>query len=101
MTLALPAPAAETPFSRVAVLLPTCEQAGIGASELRDALALDLRDEQLTLAPAGEISPATDVLVRIEAACALEAELTLHAEFGDERRSRRVDLRELPPPQRA
>ena len=101
LTLALAALAAEPPFSRVAMLLATCEQPGLSSSELREAVALDLRDEHLTLAPAGELSPATDVLVRIEAGCSAESELTLHAEFGDERYSRRVDLRELPPPQRA
>lgn len=98
---ALTALAAGSPFSRVALLLPNCEQPGLNPGELREAVALDLRDEQLTLAPAGELSPATDVLVRIEATCSAEGELTVHAEFGDERHSRRADLRELPPPQRA
>jgi len=83
------------------MLLPACEQAGLTSSELREAVALDLRDQHLTLAPAGELSPATDVLVRIEAACSADRELTLRAEFGDERHARRVDLRELPLPQRA
>lgn len=83
------------------MLLPACEQPGLGSSELREAVALDLRDERLTLAPAGELSPATDVLVRIEAACSTDSELTLHAEFADERHTRRVDLSELPEPQRA
>lgn len=102
LTLALAAPAAESPaFSRVAMLLPACEQPGLGSSELREAVALDLRDERLTLAPAGELSPATDVLVRIEAACSADSELTLHAEYVAERHTRRVDLSELPPPQRA
>jgi hypothetical protein len=98
---ALTALAAGSPFSRVALLLPNCEQPGLSPGELREAVALDLRDEHLTLAPAGELSPATDVLVRIEATCSAESELTVHAEFGDERHSRRADLRELPPPQRA
>jgi hypothetical protein len=97
----LTALAAGSPFSRVALLLPNCEQPGLSPGELREAVALDLRDEQLTLAPAGELSPATDVLVRIEATCSAEGELTVHAEFGDERHLRRADLRELPPPQRA
>lgn len=97
----LAALAAGSPFSRVALLLPNCEQPGLSPGELREAVALDLRDEHLTLAPAGELSPATDVLVRIEATCSAESELTVHAEFGDERHSRRADLRELPPPQRA
>ena len=101
LSLAFAAQAAESPFSRVAMLLPTCEQPGLDWHELREAVALDLRDEQLTLAAAGELSSATDVLVRIEAGCSAESELTLHAEFADERHSRRVDLRELPPPQRA
>lgn len=101
MTLAFAALAADAPFSRVTMLLPTCEQPGLGASELREAVALDLRDEHLTLAPAGELSPSTDVLVRIEAGCVAEGELTLHAEFGDERHTRRVNLRELRPQQRA
>jgi hypothetical protein len=83
------------------MLLPACEQPGLGSSELREAVALDLRDERLTLAPAGELSPASDVLVRVEAACSADSELTLHAEFGDERHTRRVDLSELPAPQRA
>lgn len=99
--LALNALAAEPPFSRVALLLPNCDQPGLSSSELREAVALDLRDESLTLAPAGELSSATDVLVRIEAACLAESELTLQAEFGVERRTRRVDLREVPPAQRA
>lgn len=101
LTLAFAALAAEAPFSRVTMLLPTCEQPGLGSSELREAVALDLRDEHLTLAPAGELSPSTDVLVRIEAGCAAESELTLHAEFGERRHARRVDLRELRPQQRA
>lgn len=99
--LALSAHAAGSPFSRVALLLPNCEQPGLIPGELREAVALDLRDEHLTLAPAGELSPATDVLVRIEATCSTDSELTLHAEFGAEHHSRRADLRELPPPQRA
>ncbi|HEX2874089.1 MAG TPA: hypothetical protein VHP33_22695 [Polyangiaceae bacterium] len=98
---ALTALAAGSPFSRVALLLPNCEQPGLNPGELREAVALDLRDEHLTLAPAGELSPSTDVLVRIEASCSAESELTVHAEFGDEHHSRRADLRELPPPQRA
>jgi hypothetical protein len=101
LTFAVVVGAAESPFSRVALLLPTCEQPGLSASELREAVALDLRDEQLTLAPAGELSPTTDVLVRIEAACSAGSELSLHAAFGDARHSRRVDLLELPAPQRA
>jgi len=101
LALALAAQAAEPPFSRVALLLPNCEQPGLSSSELREAVALDLRDENLTLAPAGELSSTSDVLVRIEADCSAESELTLQAEFGDERRARRVDLRELPPAQRA
>ena len=59
-----PAALADAPaaFSRVALLLPTCELPGLGSSELRSAVALDLRDESLTLAPAGELSSPTDVL---------------------------------------
>ena len=88
------------PFSRVAVLLPACDNSGLTPSEVRSALALDLRDEGLALAPSGELSPG-DVLVRIEATCTAGAELTLQAEFQHETRTRRVDLSELPPAQRA
>jgi hypothetical protein len=84
------------PFSRVALLLPACEEAGLGATELRNALALDLRDEGLSLAPAGELAPDTDVLVRLEAACAGASELTIHAAFKGDRRSRLVELAEVP-----
>jgi hypothetical protein len=87
-------------FSRVALLLPACEMPGLSASELRSAISLDLRDEGLVLAPAGEVSPG-DVLVRIEAACAADAELTLQVELRDDNRRRHIDLSELPPAQRA
>jgi hypothetical protein len=88
-------------FSRVALLLPACEAPGLSAGELRSAVTLDLRDEGVTLAPAGEHSPSTDVLVSLEAACETPTELTLSASFQDERHARRVDLGELPPAQRA
>jgi len=102
VTAALAAQASEPArFSRVALLLPACEKPGLSASELRSAIALDLQDEALTLAPAGELAPPTDVLVRIEAACAADGELTLHAEFLGEGHERRVDLSELPTAQRA
>jgi hypothetical protein len=87
-------------FSRVVLLLPACEKPGLSASELRSAISLDLRDEGLVLAPAGEVSPG-DVLVRIEADCAADAELTLQVELRDDNRRRRIDLSELPPAQRA
>ena len=89
----------EARFSRVALLLPACEQPGLSSSELRLALSLDLRDEGLVLAPPGEVSP-DDVVVRIEAACSADAELTLQVALQHETRTRRVDLSELPPAQR-
>ncbi len=89
----------EARASRVALLLPTCEQPGLTSSELRNALSLDLRDEGLVLAPPGEVSP-DDVVVRIEAACSADAELTLQVALQHETRTRRIDLSELPPAQR-
>jgi hypothetical protein len=88
-------------FSRVALLLPACERAGLSPTELREAVSLDLRDENLTLAPAGELSPASDVLVRLGAACSDDGPVTLQAEFGAEQRTHQVDIGELPTPQRA
>jgi hypothetical protein len=102
LTVALAAPAAEAaPFSRVALLLPACEAPGLAASELRAAVALDLRDVSLTLAPAGELSSATDVLVQVATDCSTHSQFTLQAQFGDERHTRSVDLSELAGPQRA
>jgi len=101
MTAAAAALADEAPrFSRVTLLLPTCEQPGLAPSVLRSALSLDLRDQGLLLAPPGEAS-AGDVLVRIEAACSADAELTLQVELQHETRTRHIDLSELPPAQRA
>src|SRR3954465_11457741 len=86
--------------SRVALLLPACDQPGLTSSELRDPLSLDLRDEGLMLAPPGEVSPG-DVLVRVEAACSADAQLTLNVTLQNETRTRPIDLGELPPAQRA
>jgi hypothetical protein len=88
-------------FSRVALLLPACELPGLGPSELRSALALDLRDEHLTLAPPGELSPSSDVLVSFETRCDGPSTLALRAEHQGERHARTIDLGELPAPQRA
>jgi hypothetical protein len=89
------------PFSRVALLLPACEVPGLATSELRAAIALDLHDVSLTLAPAGELSNATDVLVQVATDCSTHDQFTVQAQFGDERHTRHVDLNELPSPQRA
>jgi len=102
LTLALTALGAEArSFSRVALLLPACEAPGLGASTLREAVALDLRDAGLTLAPAGELSATSDVLVQVAMDCAEDSQFTLNAEFAEQRHTRRVDLSELPRPQRA
>lgn len=102
LTVALTALAVEaSPFSRVALLLPECDVPGLAASELRTAVALDLRDVSLTLAPAGELSSATDVLVQVATDCSTHSQFTLQAQFGDERHTRSVDLNELASPQRA
>jgi hypothetical protein len=91
----------ERPFSRVALLLPACEEPGLAASELRAAFALDLRDQGLALAPIGELVPASDVLVSLESRCQGSSELTIHADFASERQSRRVELAEVPTGERA
>jgi hypothetical protein len=102
VSLALTALAMEaSPFSRVALLLPACEVPGLVTSELRAAVALDLHDVSLTLAPPGELSSATDVLVHVATDCSTPDQFTVKAEFADERHARRVDLSELPSPQRA
>jgi hypothetical protein len=88
-------------FSRVALLMPACEAPGLSADELRSALTLDLRDGGVTLAPSGEHSPATDLLVNLEAVCEKPSELTLAASFQGKHHARRIDLGELPPAQRA
>jgi hypothetical protein len=88
------------PSSRVALLLPACDTPGLSQSELRSALALDLSDEGLALAPIGEVSP-DDVLVRLETTCTTTAELTLRVARGNDTRTRQIDLSELPPAQRA
>jgi hypothetical protein len=98
-TSALAEPTAR--FTRVALLLPACELPGLAASELRSALALDLRDGQLGLAPPGELAPASDVLVSFSTPCDGSSSLALRAEYGGERYARTIDLGELPPPQRA
>jgi hypothetical protein len=86
--------------TRVALLLPACEKPGLSQSEVQSALALDLRDEGLVLAPLGEVSP-DDVLVRIDSGCSTEAELTLQVALRNDTRTRHIDLSELPPAQRA
>ena len=102
LTASLSASAVEAPpFSRVALLLPACEAPGLAASDLRAAVALDLHDVSLTLAPAGELSSESDVLVQVAADCSTYREFTLQAQFGDERHMRRVDLSELASSQRA
>lgn len=83
------------PFTRVALLLPACELPGMSADELRDAVAVELLAAGLSLAPRGELSPATDVLVRIDAACPQGDQITLVAEFAEQRQRRRVELGEL------
>lgn len=89
------------PFSRVVLLLPACTEPGLRSDELRDAVALDLRDEGLSLAPKGELSLETDVLVRVETSCAPDDDPKLYAEFGEEHHTRRVELSGLPSAQRA
>lgn len=102
LALALTALSAEAQsFSRVALLLPACEAPGLGTSALREAVALDLSDAGLTLAPAGELSAASDVLVQVAMDCARDSQFTLNAQFGEQRHTRRIDLSELPRPQRA
>jgi hypothetical protein len=100
LTLAFTALGAPS-FSRVALLLPDCEAPGLGTSELREAVTLDLRDAGLTLAPAGELSAASDVLVQVAMDCSANSELTLSARFANDTHTRRVDLGELPLLQRA
>jgi hypothetical protein len=87
--------------ARVVLLLPACELPGAAASELRRAVALDLRAEGLALAPAGELSPGRDVELLIEASCPAPDELTLSAQHEKERRSRSFRLSELSPEQRS
>jgi hypothetical protein len=102
LTVLLSASAAEAPpFSRVALLLPACEAPGLAATDLRAAVALDLHDVSLTLAPPGELSSVSDVLVQVATDCSGYSQFTLQAQFGDERHTRRVDLSELASPQRA
>lgn len=100
MTAAAAVLADEARVARVALLLPACEQPGLTSSELRSALSLDLRDEGFVLAPLGEVAPG-DVLVRLQAACSADAELTLEVALQNETRTRHIDLSELPPTQRA
>jgi hypothetical protein len=101
VTIAVGLLAGEAPrFTRVALLLPACTPPGLAADELRGALSLDLRDEGLELATAGEFAQG-DALVRVEAACPADAELTLRIELENESYTRRIDLRELPLDQRA
>ncbi len=87
-------------FSRVALLLPACEEPGLGASELRRAFALDLRDEGLSLAPVGELAPESDVLMSVASDCSGSGRLLLQADFASERSSRRLELSEIPAAQR-
>lgn len=96
VTWSLPAVAAE----RVALLLPECELPGVTASELREAVALDLQPDGLVLAPPGELSPGRDVQVLVEATCPAPDELTLRAERGAERQRRTLRLSELASEQR-
>lgn len=83
------------PFTRVALLLPSCELPGMSATELRGAVALELQAAGLSLAPPGELAPSTDILVRIDATCPRGDEITLVAEFGEQHQRRRVELTEL------
>ncbi|RYZ02540.1 MAG: hypothetical protein EOO73_31365 [Myxococcales bacterium] len=85
---------------RVALLLPACELPGVGGNELREAVALDLRLEDVVLAPPGELSPGRDVQLLVEASCASPDELILHAELGQERQRRKLRLSELAAEQR-
>jgi hypothetical protein len=102
LTVSLNALAAEAPaFSRVALLLPACEGPGVAASDLRAAVALDLRDVSLTLAPPGEMSSSSDVLVQVATDCSTYSQFTLQAQFADVRHTRHVDLSELASAQRA
>jgi hypothetical protein len=86
--------------ARVALLLPACELPGVAVTDLRRAVALDLRAEGLLLAPAGELSPGRDVELLIEATCPAPDELTLSAQHEKERRARPFRLSELPSEQR-
>ncbi len=94
------APSAAAQAQRVALLLPACELPGVDATELRRALSLDLQPEQLVLAPAGELSPAEDVQVLVEASCPTPDLLTLRAEHGEEQQRRTLSLSELAVEQR-
>jgi hypothetical protein len=101
LTLSSPGVAVAGDAGRVALLLPSCELPGVSAQELRHAVALDLQAEGLVLAPAGELSPARDVQVLVEAACPAPDELTLRAERGSEQQLRSLRLSELSLEQRA
>lgn len=95
LTLSRSVAAAGAAPERIALTLPSCELPGVSASELRQAVALDLQPEGLVLAPAGELSPGPDVQVLVEATCAAPDELTLRAERGAQRHERALRLSEL------
>lgn len=83
-------------FSRIVLVLPPCSIEGVSEAELRAAAALELAAHDVSLAPPGEMSMTTDALVRVETSCAPGAELSLRVSFGDERRTRQLDLSALP-----
>lgn len=93
--------AEDAQFSRVALLLPACELPGASVAELRTALQLELQGEGLLLAPPGELSSTTDVLVRIDVTCEQASGISLRAEYAGSLRERRVELDELRSEQRA
>ena len=95
LLLTLSRPTLADNAERVSLLMPGCELPFVNAGELRQAVALDLQSEGLTLAPAGEFAPERDLLMIIETNCLAPDELTLRAERGDIRQRRAFHLSEL------
>ena len=82
-------------FSRVVLLLPTCATPGLGAAEVRSAVALELQAEQLALAPAARFRRKVTLLVRLEAA-ARRSQAPPPPEFAAEEHLRSLSLAGAP-----
>lgn len=87
---------AAEPEARVHLSLPNCELPKLASDELRAAAALELDTSGLSLLSEGELPSPGDIEASIDATCAEDGVLELHALWGSNDGSRALKLQELP-----
>ncbi len=87
---------AAEPEARVHLSLPSCELPKLASDELRAAAALELNTSGLSLLSEGDPRSPGDIEASIDATCAEDGVLELHALWGPNEGSRALKLKELP-----